>query len=722
MRTCSAQTHESAFGEVRFFPLPAQFERSLLIPTADEGTITLAAWSGERREILFAKFDSSLSSVSFILKHTPIQFDNLYIEDITGDHIPDLILTNHSEKSIAFVFDVQRETLQVASIIQLPFQPTHILIGDYNNDKHTDILVYDQQTPGILPLIGNGKGKFTPGKILAQDNAIGAACFAYLNNDNLIDLVIWDWVKSELHMLYGVGRGRFIEQSVFPVQGEVSRLIATQMDRGRALDLILLMHKPSEFQLWERNVFGDFQLKNHIALDKSVNDFVIADVNDDGMNDIIASVNPASLQVIFNSENEPYSERIEYASGEDPQTIAVPTSEKSGNQDCIVFDRSGKQFIAYLNALRSGLMDDSVQLATGTVPAEIVSSDFNRDGVSDIALVNNEGRSVSIYWGRKNSFPDGPYSYSLTGIPHHLAFHSSMDTALHFILSFPQPRQISFFTLDIINNSITNAFITIEGDAQFLATNVNQAGQAEFVSLNTAALSEGNSLSFFEQLGPTTFIERTFHLLSPDYLLGAAVTDLNHDNLPDIVYAYRSGDTSAVELGIAFGDSSYSMRRRVVSREFPFSNVKQILIWIADFDNDSILDLFAYAEAPAGYFLIAKGKGEGIFYDPKIVGSGLSIQDRCDVQIVDVDGDGYPDIVVRSKRPAHIGWFRNIGNCNFASEQLLISDEGLNHFVVADVNGDGINDLAVTFGKKGVLKIINGKRLSFRLDTTGLIR
>ena len=143
------------------------------------------------------------------------------------------------------------------------------------------------------------------------------------------------------------------------------------------LDLMLKLTNPSEFQVWEGNDFGDFQLKNHLPYEGHVTDVCFVDVNNDGLNDIVMSTNPASLQVIFNNDLDAFTDRIEYAAGVDPQNIVV-TSQ--GN--CIVFDRSANQFLVFRNAMNPSSMADSIQLATGVSPTEIIVNDFNRDSSS----------------------------------------------------------------------------------------------------------------------------------------------------------------------------------------------------------------------------------------------------------------------------------------------------------------------------------------------------
>jgi hypothetical protein len=120
---------------------------------------------------------------------------------------------------------------------------------------------------------------------------------------------------------------------------------------------------------------------------------------------------------------------------------------------------------------------------------------------------------------------------------------------------------------------------------------------------------------------------------------------------------------------------------------------------------------------PVDYLMIAKGKGNGLFLDPKIISSGLPIEERSNVQIVDVDGDGLPDIVIGSQKLGRVMWFRNRGECDFDADQTLAVQNDLSHFAVADINADGIKDLLMTIQKKGILKIINGKQLPVRTGT-----
>ena len=168
------------------------------------------------------------------------------------------------------------------------------------------------------------------------------------------------------------------------------------------------------------------------------------------------------------------------------------------------------------------------------------------------------------------------------------------------------------------------------------------------------------------------------------------------------------------ELGVAYGDSAYSMKHRIVSREFALPDVKQVFIWLVDFDHNGVLDFLMQAGDPVDYLMVAKGKGNGLFLDPKVISSGLPIEERSDLQIVDIDGDGLPDIVIGSQKLGRVLWFRNRGECDFEPEQTLAVQNDMSRFAIADIDADGLKDLLMTIGKKGFLKIINGKHLPVR--------
>ena len=696
-------------GEVRFQSLPAQYDRSTMVVSHSAHPILLL-WSRQNSNIALATFDSTATSFIYMPKHINFLFDDVGVSENLLSGATQLFFLDQHTKTIFVVTDYHSDTLRAATTIHLPYPAAHILIGDLNNDGRPDVLVYDRNTPGILPFIATSKGTFIQGQPVAQDNPISAATLAHLNNDNFIDLIIYDWVKSELHMLYGVGKGRFLDQSVFPMQGDVDQIITASMFRHSALDLALISHKNSQIQIWEGNDFGDFSWKKNITIDNRLVEVAVGDIDNNGLNDLAVTTNhPSALQVIHNADEEAFTDVDVFAAGEEATSVHIMQSMTDSAKRCVVLDKKGKQIVSHKGSSRGVCFTDTAYLAAGISPTAILACDFNGDSVCDLAVANTGSESFSFYWGSKTTGMFGPVSYSLPASPQYIASHSTADSAVRLIVSYPQAKQISYIKVDNRNRSLSNASIRSEGASQIISETFSN-GMAEFVSLNTTSGAE-SSLSFFDQLSGSSFIERTFRLSAPDFLLGATVADFNHDQYSDILFAYRTGDTAQVELGVADGDSSFSFHQRAVLQDFSMPDVKSIYLWYAMFEHDSVADLILYAGEPVNEILIAKGDTSGTFSDPRIIATGMKLEDRSNLQLIDLDNDGKLDLVVGSSNLGGVVWFKGLGHGNFEGEQLLVREPRMSHFAIGDFDGDGLNDIAITLSNEGIVKIINGKVL-----------
>ncbi len=711
-RIAVAQTQEYAFGEICEFQIPSKFESATLLQWNVTAPPFFALWSSNGDTILFSKFNKKLESIQYYTKQITEKYDKIYSADLNKDGNTDLILLNKSEKKIAVVLDIESELLEAREIIKLDFEPDEIVFCDYNNDTNLDILVYSRKVPGVLPLQNNGKSRFQIKKTIAPDNSIGALTPAFVNNDNLIDLFLYDWVKSELHVLYGVGKGRFIDQSVFPVKGDVEEIKATSFSRHRKIDLLLKLSNNTDFQIWSGDYFGDFKLTRTVALKSEINDYGVVDVNNDRLNDIVALTTLNSIKIIFNDYADPFSNRIALATTDYSSKIFF--SDDYSAKECITINNKLNQFYIYKNALIAKSMIDTAVIASGLNPTEIISEDFNCDGIADFAVLCTKSQSIFLYYGRKEQIPFGPFSHSLNAEPKYLSFHSKSDSSVRFVLSYPNSNQLSFLSIDTADNSISNAFIGCAGSSEALSASIKENYLAEFITFNES-ITEGNSISFFDQINAFTFLERTFRLPSSNSLLGASVIDLNSDKFPDIVYAYRYGDTSVVELGVAFGDSNFVMKNRIVSKDLALPNVNKIFMFSHDFNKDGIMDLLIQADAPATILMITWGISEGQYSDPKIISSGIIVEERSNIKIVDVDKDGLTDIVIGSQKNKQIIWFRNIDNFMFDNQHVLASHVDFSHYAIADIDCDNINDLVLTFSNKGIVKIIDGNKLSYKV-------
>jgi hypothetical protein len=175
--------------------------------------------------------------------------------------------------------------------------------------------------------------------------------------------------------------------------------------------------------------------------------------------------------------------------------------------------------------------------------------------------------------------------------------------------------------------------------------------------------------------------------LSPGGLHGLVAADLNGDGIPDL--AVSGGDSVSVLLGT--GDGTLD------STQGPFAvGSNPVRIAAGDLDNDGRLDLVTAnrgpAHSPANTLSVLLGIGGGAFArGPDLVArSGPE-----DVAVADLDGDGVQDLAaVHVGIPGFVSVFPGSGNGSFGLRVDFGTGASPRAISIADVNGDGREDLA----------------------------
>jgi hypothetical protein len=119
--------------------------------------------------------------------------------------------------------------------------PTAIVTADFNRDGIPDILVGDED--GTLRIfLGDGKGDFSNGDIVAHLDSVVSLAVADFNHDGIADIAVTDWHASKLIILLGDGTGDFRNYWSAPLRlaGTSPRLTSADFNADGIPDLAVV--------------------------------------------------------------------------------------------------------------------------------------------------------------------------------------------------------------------------------------------------------------------------------------------------------------------------------------------------------------------------------------------------------------------------------------------------------------------------------------------------
>ncbi len=233
-------------------------------------------------------------------------------------------------------------------------------------------------------------------------------------------------------------------------------------------------------------------------------------------------------------------------------------------------------------------------------------------------------------------------------------------------------------------------FAPAEVAAGLTAGNFNGSGRASIIVtstvLNNAQFNPGN-LKIYLSTGPGSFAAPVLTAAGDDPLYLASA-DLNGDKLPDVVSA--SFDDAQLSVFLNNAQSPGSFRTPIL---LPSPGASQVAI--GDMNEDGLPDIVS-ADFTVSLFLQTS---PGVFASPVPLYPGGANW----VALGDLNGDGVPDVALTDNVGVKVLFHTGPASAATYATPVAVFTQtananvtGANIIAVADVNGDGRNDLVVT--------------------------
>jgi hypothetical protein len=193
-----------------------------------------------------------------------------------------------------------------------------------------------------------------------------------------------------------------------------------------------------------------------------------------------------------------------------------------------------------------------------------------------------------------------------------------------------------------------------------------------------------------------------------------AVGDLNCDGVDDIVVGDPNSTRNA-GISVLLNTGDGTLGKPVLYPDPTDNKVLANNVEVADLNGDGWPDVLVAGGGSRARLFIWMNNGDGTLKAAGLVGSREYGNNYSAVSLVDLNGDGAPDIVMSGDTTVYV--FLNSGKGQFAgATEVKINVDGahMGGLAIADLNGDGRPDIAwLDFDRREVTVLLNDKRGNF---------
>ncbi len=656
-------------------------------------------------------------------------------EDLNNDGKPDLVMTSGSpgdNKVYIRSNTTTTNTITLGSLITLTVagglsgSDGQISFGDLNGDGLPDVVVPGKDANAFVILKNNGSLSFSSSIIPSALSPTGTVISDF-DLDGKPDIAISAYASLQIFAYPNttstptaitVGSGITMTGTLF----QATQLIAADLDGDGKPEIIAPHGSSNEIHFYQNtSTPGSISF----ASDQSVDAFssgapfhnasfvVVGDLNNDGKPDMIVtdgnSANATSFAILRNTSTigsftfSVTTQQIGTAPY--PQTSAsLADMNGDGLPDLVFglgkdFGTAGSRFriaVLYNTSVGDNISFSSpIEYASGDAALgyNIITTDMNGDGIPDILVPTGNTATIGIYRGSPQFAPTISSFSPLTALP------SSGSVVING----------TGFNSTTTNNTVefgtVTATITAASTTSLTAKVPINASYGPISVLNRGNTLSTSSPNMFvpaftpnkSTLAATDFVQQSIFSVTGQ-LYGLAAGDLTGDGKPELVVTNSNGNSliilpniSTISGPISFGAPT------VFTPTTNFDDPRYVSI--VDLDGNGWLDLVvpSFNLSTVGVFL---NSGTGILSTAfTLTGSFATGMGPIGVATGDLDGDGKPDIVTSNNLGSSVSVLRNtstnINAVSFAAKQdyQISATDALYNLALADIDNDGKLDI-----------------------------
>jgi hypothetical protein len=581
-------------------------------------------------------------------------------------------------------------------------------IADLDDDSDLDMVTADYNDDAISILINDGEGVFTKENGYEAGNGPRSIFLGDVDGDEDIDIVAANYLDDTASVFKNHGNATFAAKVDYDVgKGPFSIFLSdVGEDANGDLDLVMTDEQSSSVSVMENDGTGFFSNRNSYSVGNKPKGVFLADVNDDGYNDI-ACVNWAdsTVSVLINEQDGTFAGHKEYDTGELPRAVSINDLNGDDFPDIACANQDSSSVSILMNN-GDGTFSAKVDYSVGANPLSIYTGDVDSDNDSDILVANLHDDTITVREndgaGRFNVkrdyiTDDGPYSIVFADVNDDdevdlITANSFADSVSVHYSHFPSSIEIT--QPDGVNDAINHSYLITWLD-------LYPYGEA---TIDIFWDDDANGFDGTQIVGG---------LSEDDDGIGGRY-DWNVTAMPDGVYwIYAKIDDGTYDPSYSYGAGPLTVNHTMISNTPPtfqiiepngegdYADSEFTIIWMdSDFDDDAEISLY-YDTLNFGFngILIVEGLGEDAdgssgFYTwntQNITSGEYYIYGICDDGINE-PVKGYSAFSVSINHTA----LKNEPPTIFVVEPDGVDDSARFEFLVTWIDADSDNDASIS--------------------------
>jgi hypothetical protein len=508
-----------------------------------------------------------------------------------------------------------------------------LMVADLDNDTKTD---------DIAQLVYDNSGTFATGISVSSTQIVSETTVADFNGDGVEDYAATNRVANTVSLFLGLGGGTY--GSVITISGLSSPqgISSADLNNDGKMDIFVGGNSGSVVSLLG-NGNGTFASATAIGTTTSTSRVTQADVNGDGFLDVMTNDSgggTSSVKLFLSNGNGTFKAAATAVASSTAffEAVELKDVNNDGKMDFIAGDyNTGNVYVGLGNG--NGTFATAATFGTGVIGAarlaDLDAADINNDGAMDIVGVDYSANTVSVLLGNGNGTFKTRVSYASIG--------------------------------DV--RDIDLADVTGDGVVDIVGGSIDALKVGIWTGTGNGTFSAVQSMAAGGQAWRVT------------------LSDTNNDGTKDFIVSYNAGITTFTGNGqysvnIQTGNGNGTFKTTDAMAAVGVTNPNNASFASGDFNQDNKTDILLSTDT--GVFLYS-GNGSGTFADATTYEATLSTGGGP-ILTTDVNNDGQLDTLAISLDPS--------GQFSTTAPDYLLDKYG--EVAYGDFNEDGITDLIAT--------------------------